>query len=127
MTTENEGGSTTAHRQFHIGDVITVATGTLVSLRHIEAVYDLCGYMTGNDALFTHQLPRAARECEPALRAQHPALIAETIPPISTMEEASEFLAALCPKYGEYVTVAPLPPGEHELIDPIVEMLDALG
>lgn len=112
---------TSETRRFHIGDVITVATGTLVSLRHIDAVYDLCGYMTGQENLMSHQLPRASRECEPALREQHPELTSEPIPKITSMEEAERFLETLYPLYGQKVEVTPLPEGDHTVIDPIAE------
>jgi hypothetical protein len=108
-------------REFHIGDVYTVATGKLVAPRHIEAVYDLCGYMTGSSPM-THQLPRLSRECEPALREQFPELTDEAMPPISSREEADAWLATLYPKYGEMVAVAPLAAVDHTDIDPIAEL-----
>ncbi len=61
-------------KKFHISDVLTVTTGRLVSSRHMDGVYDILNYITG-DNLFTHQLPRAARECEPWLAAQYPYLM----------------------------------------------------
>lgn len=111
----------TPTREFHIGDVITVATGRLVALRHIEAVYDLCDFMTG-DKLMTHQLPRASRECEPSLRDQHPDLTAEPIPTITSRDEADAWLKSLYPKYGETVSVRALNPADHTHIDPIAEI-----
>jgi hypothetical protein len=60
-------------RQFHIGDILSITTGHLVSPRHIEGVYDILNFMT-RDNLFTHQLPRASRECAPHLLRQHPML-----------------------------------------------------
>jgi hypothetical protein len=111
----------TEPREFHIGDVITVATGKLVALRHIEAVYDLCGFMTG-ESLMTHQLPRASRECESSLREQHPGLVAETIPPIASKDDAEAWLETLYPKYGEMVSVRPLDEADHTAIDPIAEV-----
>jgi hypothetical protein len=59
---------------FHISDVLSVTTGRLVSTRHIEGVYEILNFLTG-DNLFTHQLPRANRECEPWLRTQFPQLM----------------------------------------------------
>jgi len=58
---------------FHIGDILSITTGRLVSPRHMEGVYDILGYMTG-DSLFTHQLIRAADRCKPVLLEQHPFL-----------------------------------------------------
>lgn len=58
---------------FHISDVLTITTGRLLSNRHMEGAYDIWNFMTG-DSLYTHQLPRAARECEPWLQKQFPQL-----------------------------------------------------
>lgn len=62
---------------FHISDILSITTGRLVSNRHIEGVYDILNFLTG-DNLFTHQLPRASRECEPWLRTQFPQLFADS-------------------------------------------------
>jgi hypothetical protein len=59
---------------FHISDVLSVTTGRLVSTRHMDGVYDVLDFLTG-DSLFTHQLPRASREYEPWLRTQFPQLM----------------------------------------------------
>lgn len=108
-------------RAFHIGDVISVATGTLVSLRHMDGVYDLCNFMSG-ESLMTHQLVRVSRECEPSLRRQHPALLSETIPTITSRDEAEAWLRTLYPTYGETVLVDALEPQDHTRIDPIAEI-----
>lgn len=111
----------TSTREFHIGDVISVATGTLVSLRHMDGVYDLCSFMSG-ESLMTHQLPRVSRECEPSLRQQHPALLAETIPAIQSRDEAEAWLRTLYPAYGETVLVEALEEQDHTTINPITEL-----
>lgn len=59
--------------QFHISDILSITTGRLVSNRHMEGIYAILNHMTG-DNLFTHQLPRAARECAPVLLAAYPQL-----------------------------------------------------
>ena len=58
-------------RQFELGDILSVTTGRLVSRRHVTALYDLMGFMTGEN-LMTHQLPRAMDACAPELIRQHP-------------------------------------------------------
>jgi hypothetical protein len=60
-------------KEFHISDVLTVTTGRLVSSRHMDGIYEILNFLTG-DNLFTHQLPRAMRECEPWLKTQFPYL-----------------------------------------------------
>ena len=56
-------------REFHLGDILSITTGYLVSRRHMKGVYDILNFMTG-DTLFTHQLPRAGDECKPYLLKQ---------------------------------------------------------
>ena len=56
-------------RKFHISDVLSVTIGRLVSSRHMAGIYEILNFLTG-DTLYTHQLPRAMRECEPWLRTQ---------------------------------------------------------
>src|SRR5688500_3274407 len=59
--------------RFPLGEVLSITTGRLVGREAIGGVYRILDYMTG-ESLFTHQLPRAAEECRPALLAQHPQL-----------------------------------------------------
>lgn len=61
----------TKTRDFHLGDVLTVTTGRLLSPRHMEGIYDLLQFMTGQP-VFTHQLGRVSDECKPSLYRQHP-------------------------------------------------------
>jgi hypothetical protein len=61
---------------FHISDILSVTTGLLVSSRHMEGIYDILNFLTG-DNLFTHQLPRAMDECKPWLRTQFPELMSD--------------------------------------------------
>jgi hypothetical protein len=74
-------------RRFHISDVLTITTGRLVSTRHMDGVYGILNYMTG-DNLFTYQLPRASRECSPVLCALYPGLSEEALSePLKKMAE----------------------------------------
>lgn len=116
----------TATRTFHLGDILTVTTGRLVSPRHMDGIYDILGWMTG-ESLFTHQLPRAAGECQGPLLAQHPDLAAVEVPESFGDGPEAEaavacWLAAQVAVYGETREVAPLAPGDHTHIDPLTEM-----
>jgi hypothetical protein len=114
-------------RRFHIGDILSVTTGCLVSPEHMGGVYNILNWMTGDD-LFTHQLPRANDECEPHLRIQHPDLAEVTAPDFSTIPRAeveqavAEWLAKQVERFGEYRHVVPLAAGDHTRIDPIAEL-----
>jgi hypothetical protein len=114
-------------KTFHLGDILSITTSRLVSPRHIDGVYDILNWMTG-DNLFTHQLPRASEECEGPLLAQHPDL-ANVVVPDSFGETADEakaavdrWLAEQIAVYGETREVAPLAAVDHTAIDPLTEM-----
>jgi allophanate hydrolase subunit 1 len=64
-------------KTFHISDVLSITTGKLVSSRHIDGIYDILNFLTG-DNLYTHQLPRAMRECKPWLRSQFPSIMEDS-------------------------------------------------
>jgi hypothetical protein len=112
----------TTGRMFDLGDVLSVTTGKLVAPRHIDAMYDLLGFMTG-DTLWTHQLPRACDECAPELLRQHPQL-AQVQPP-SEFRDADHvwsWLAAQKRIHGDQVSVAPLAASDHTSINPVAEL-----
>lgn len=109
-------------KQFHLGDVLSITDGRLMSPRHMEGVYDILNFMTG-DNLFTHQLPRAMTECHPYLLKQHPQLSGIDIGPI-TSENFGAVLEGLCAEYGEFLMVDPMPKDAHEFIDPMSELAE---
>ena len=111
-------------RDFHLGDILSVTTGRLVSPRHMEGVYDILNFMTGNN-LFTHQLPRAGREMAPRLLAQHPDLREVTGDDV-TPENHAEWLERQVAKYGETRPVRP-EHQFHEIRDAVKEAQDAVG
>lgn len=111
----------TETKRFHIGDVLSAATGKLVSPRHMEGVYEILNWMTG-DNLFTHQLPRAMDECAPLLRETFPDLVAANIPEnFRDMADCVGWLETLYAEHGEFVDVPRLSDGDHTRIDPIAE------
>ena len=112
----------TGTRTFHLGDVLSITTGRLVSPRHMEGIHDILDWMTG-DSLFTHQLPRAMDECQGPLLAQHPDLAAIEVPDDFGGEEGvRSWLAEQVAVYGETREVAPLNAADHTRIDPITEL-----
>lgn len=109
-------------KDFPTGAVLSVVTGRLVSENHMDGVYEVLNWMTG-ESLFTHQLPRVGREAEPVILALHPELV-------QTKEEAEqvngenwrEWLATWKARYGETISVPLLTIAEHERIDPMSEL-----
>ena len=111
-------------RSFPLADVLSITTGRLLSRRHMDGMYDLLGYMTGQD-LYTHQLTTAADAAEPALLAQHP-FLADLRPPAGT--DAPDLMAWLIDterQHGEAIAVAPL--ADWEQRDPIEDACDSVG
>ena len=128
-------------KQFHLGDVLSIATNRLVSPRHIDGVYDILNFMTG-DNLFTHQLPRASDECKPYLVEQFPHLAtAEMDSAIAELDDVlkvksgkaeakkivADWLAKQVSKYGEMFAVKPIPTDAHEVKNPIAEAVEMMG
>lgn len=112
----------TSTKTFHIGDILSVTTGKLISPRHIGGVYDILGWMSGED-LMTHQLSRVSRECEGPLREQFPDLAAIEVPGwVNSEETLTTWLAEVTATHGTTREVAPLADGDHTYIDPITEM-----
>ena len=113
-------------RDFALGDILSVTTERLVSRDHIDGVYRILNFMTGDD-LFTHQLPRANNECRGPLLAQHPQLETVVVPD-EFADEAHvwAWLSEQEQTYGLCLPVSPLVEG-HAVIDPIEELCDMIG
>jgi len=128
-------------KQFHLGDVLSITTGRLVSSRHIDGVYDILNFMTG-DNLFTHALPCASGECKPYLIEQFPQLVTpEMDSAIAELGDAlksksgeveaekvvANWLTKQVTKYGEMFAVKPIPNNVHEVKNPIAEAAEMMG
>lgn len=115
-------------RDFDLGDILSITDGALVSPRHIEGIYDILNFMTG-DNLMTHQLPRAMRECQEPLLAQHPRLRGVGLPEgvEHTKDAVYAWLDSAKVVYGDTLPVMPLADGEHEFRNPIAEADQMMG
>lgn len=106
---------------FHLGDILSITTGRLMSPRHMDGVHAILDYMTG-DQLFSHQLLRAMDECQPHLAAQHPQLAAIEPPEeFDGKEHVDAWLAEQVAIYGEHLSVEPLAAEDHTRIHPLHE------
>lgn len=74
-------------KYFPIGVVLSLTTGRLVSPSHMDGIYEALRFLTGED-VYTHQIPRVMKECEPWLKSQFPLLMKDA-------PEMAELLAGL--------------------------------
>lgn len=129
-------------KQFHVGTIVSVVYGILVTPDSPEGrmapLYEILNFMTG-DNLFTRQLPRASRACEPHLREILPNLCGEAMDArvdfLQTnlaMEShpgikagfVDAWLRDIVAVFGEMHDVTPLPAGVWLPKDPVQEMVD---
>ncbi|MEO3869357.1 hypothetical protein ABGB18_11045 [Nonomuraea sp. B12E4] len=109
-------------RDFHLGDILSITTGMLVSPSHIDGVYRILNWMTG-DNLFTHQLPRVGEACKGSLLQQHPDLADVQVPEdLDGKEAVLAWLSEQVARFGETRPVARLDPADHTRIDPFDEI-----
>lgn len=117
-------------KAFHIGDLLSVTTGILVSSDHIGGVYTVVDFVTGQSHM-THQLPRACDEVKPELLRQHPWLADVTVPDFdipagTTRDEAGRivfgWLEGVVAQYGAMHEVEPMPLGAYVGREPTAEL-----
>ncbi len=126
MPTERSENSVNPNRRdFHIGDILSITTGHLVSPRYMEGIYDILNFMTG-DNLFTHQLIRATEECRPNLLQQHPQLVEVDAGGVNA-ENWQQWLGQQAIKYGIELPVEPLPLKNRTIKDPFKELEEMVG
>jgi hypothetical protein len=114
-------------REFHLGDLLTITDGHLVSPSHIGGVYEIVDFVTGQQHM-THQLPRACGEVKPWLVQQHPWLADITVPDgLDTWEKVFEWLEGPSQKYGGLHQVESMPEGMYVGREPITELREMVG
>lgn len=111
----------TETRDFHLGDLLSITDGHLVSPRHIDGVYDVIDFVTG-EAHMTHQLMRAAEVIKPWLLEQHPWLADITVPDgLGSEEGVLTWLVGATEKHGANHPVKAMPFGAYVGREPIAE------
>lgn len=118
------GGAIVTTKQFHLAHILSITTGILLPAPDVEypmeTVYEILNFMT-KDNLYTHQLPRAAKEVRPYLLEQFPWAKEIDASNIGS-GEWDTWLAQQVEKYGAWHMVAPMHLEDHENIDPIDEI-----
>lgn len=114
-------------KDFHIGDILTVTTGRLVSPTHIDGVYDILNFMT-QDNLVTHQLPRASEQCKPWLLRWHPELVdvdtsrLDNLPEAEAKRLVAQWLEKQVGHFGEMLWVETIPVDDQTHRNPLEEL-----
>lgn len=112
-------------QSFHLGDVLSITTGRLLSPEGMAGVYRILNHMTGRE-LYTHQLPRAADACAPVLLERFPQLADIELPEI-TPENLDQALGNLAGRFGESFEVPVLPAGSFDTGCPASDLRNALS
>jgi hypothetical protein len=115
---------TTETKAFHLSAVLSITTGRMVAINGMDDIYQILNFMC-QDNLFTHQLPRAMKECAPYLIEKFPQLKDITCEGI-TRENHKEIIEALCTEHGDIFLVTTLPQHAHEYIDPMSELAEKM-
>lgn len=93
----------TESKEFPTLDVVTVATGTLVSDRGMASIYEVCNWML-DDSLMTHQLPNASRTLEPHILREHPWILMWDLPK-GDVPALKAMCAQIVEEHGDTVTL----------------------
>jgi len=118
-------GETMKTKSFSLGAILSIAGDALMC--DIGQVYEILNFMTA-DNLFTHQLPRACKECRPYILEQFPflkgyAAIAKGV----TRENYAQILSECKKKWGKEHAVGQIPKDDHTVKNPITELGEMVG
>ena len=103
---------------FELGAILSITTGRL--LTSMDNIYEILNFMT-QDNLFTHQLPRATRECAPWILRQHPQLKKIDASDVTT-DNWQEYLKKQIDLYGIGLEIEPIPRDDHDYRNPLEEL-----
>ena len=109
------------HKQFHIGDVMTVVHQKFLSPSGWDGLYAILRYLTG-EPVYTHQVNRVLDECQVVMRQRYPQFVMVSVAGVNDETSHRKWLAEVIAEHGEFVDVSPLPPNTVESIDPLSEL-----
>lgn len=124
-------------KRFHLGDILSITTGHLLSPRDIRGISEILEFMTGH-RLARYQLPRASEICRPELLLQLPQLKSDEMksaiaeigqilnhsPEYQLDKLTHEWLSQCTSKLGEALEVTPLPQGKYQAMSPDQERME---
>ena len=93
-------------KQFHLGDILSVTTGRLVSPSHMNGVFEILNFLTG-ESLTTTGLVWASEQCKSYLLEMFPSL--KHIGPFpENKKDIDSWLENQCSKFGTYLYLVPI-------------------
>jgi hypothetical protein len=112
-----------SRRLVHIGDILSITSGRLVSREGFSSVHCALTYMAGED-VYVHQVVRVMDEARPVLLERYP-LLADVVPPDDIDETTvGDWLNAQSRLYGEFLELPRISRGQHKNINPVSEALE---
>lgn len=108
-------------RKFSIGAILTVSTGGERLFAEIKEIYEILYFLSDDENLMTHQLPRVLHECEPYILDQMPWLKEVDVSGINK-ENYKDRMSVIIKKYEEFHYVTKIPKDDHDIIDPEDEL-----
>lgn len=112
-------------KKFHLGDILSVVTGKLLSPTGMVGIYDILYYMTGHD-LATPQLLNASRECKSKIFEQYPSLKKINASQVNR-QNYKIWLDEQISQYGQYLDILPLPQGSYKTTGAVRELRTMVG
>jgi len=103
-------------RDFHLSDVLSATTGRLVSTRHMDGIYDIMGFVTGDPGISTIGLAMEFERVKGEILNQHPQLrdAAATFPNLDSISDRKKREQAIAgwldqqvKKFGETLEIKP--------------------
>lgn len=93
-------------REFHIGDILSITTGRLLSKEGMDGIYEIMGFLSGEDGISTIGLLTFRDHATDVLLTQFPHLKDIVVPEsVNSSESADVFLLEMEKKYGAMHTV----------------------
>ena len=96
--------------KFHLGDILSITTGLILSPTHLDGIYRILNFLTGT-TLYTPEIPRATDECRPWLLQQFPQLRNVNVSDVNA-DNCAQVVAELVSEFGEFHSVQRMPPKE---------------
>lgn len=112
--------------RFHLGDLLSITDGRLLSPDHMDGVYRIIDHVTGQPH-FTHQLIRAVGPVKEWLIRQFPWLDGLGPDADADLPDMMAWLSWAAEQHGEFHDVEPMPFGMYVGREPIAEFEEMVG